>query len=145
MASQQTDKEQYICLNCYAVGSLTEQLRCASCDSDVVASCEAVQRMTPRSEAKHFKTPTVASSRQWFLLTCNGFETVVSYTKAHTLEEAINYAKSAMCEWYISSKLCPTLDELGLIQSKLLNHKEYLQWCEEKWPLVAVSVEESKV
>jgi hypothetical protein len=135
--TDQTDKEKYICLNCFAIGELSSTLRCLSCDSDVVASCESVKNITPRAESRRLGalSATAISKRHWYHFECNGFETVVSYTKASSFEEAIQYAKSANCEWYMSSSLCPTLNELGLMKPKLLNHAEYIQWCEKLWPL----------
>jgi hypothetical protein len=136
-----TDKEKYICLNCYNIDELSDTLRCKACDSDVVASCETVQNMTPKAESKLFKKSRPVS-RQWYHLRYGIFETIVSYTKANSLEEAIRYASSSSCEWY------PIQNQEGFnfvdgLESKLLNHAEYLQWCENKWPLIsAVSVSE---
>ena len=148
-----TDKEKYICLNCYTIGELSDKARCSACDSDVVASCEQVQNMTPRAEARlHKDTKPVsrhrdpllnnqADTRFWYRFHYNGFETVVSYTKARNLAEAMQYARSPMCEWYVSPS-SPEIDALTQLPTQLLNHQEYLQWCSKLWPL---TVEESTV
>lgn len=139
-----SDKEKYICHNCLTIAALNSEGRCSSCNSDSVTSVEAIQQMTPKAESRlnnQLPRPTASrhhDSRQWFLLVNGSFETVVSYLKASSLEEAIRYSQSTICEWYFVN------DRIAEYKAGVLNHGEYLQWCQKMWPSVtSLNTEES--
>jgi len=97
MSSSNDDKESYVCLNCYAIGPLSVNLRCTKCDSDVVASVNMLQevaqtegRIPPRFPSKPLR---------WWHFVCGPFETYVSNYRCTSLEEARHQVYHDNWEW----------------------------------------------
>lgn len=127
-----TDKEVYICHNCFKIAPLNEHGRCTSCDSSAVTSVHQVKSMTPQAEARletkfSQRTSEVIPNR-WYHFVDKNFETVVSYMKAKNIEEALEYSLSPMCEWY---RVGNGVD----IRSEVFNHSQYIEWAKKLWPL----------
>jgi hypothetical protein len=133
--TQETNNMKFICLDCFTVGELTAEARCVVCNSGNVISTELVKQASVEVQGTTSSKPQQIPG-VWYHIRYDVFETIVSPAKASNLDEAHRYAMSPLCEWYLHSDslLYPGFDTLEL-ESKTLNHKEYLEWCEAKWPL----------
>lgn len=149
--TQQNDKEQYFCQQCLDVVSLSTTGRCEKCNADNVVSMAVIQQIALQTETKPELRPTsqypsqrrsfdeVMQSHQWYHIKWGPFETVVPYTKASNLEEALRYAQSSFCEWFFVNS-----DEVFEMESKILNRKEFITWARKLWPFdESLNTEES--
>lgn len=139
-----TDKERFVCLNCYAVGPLDDQLHCSKCQSDTVIAAETLSGLQPLVAAHELRHQVEQLQTQqkrftpgpWYHIRLGSFETVVSYTKATTEDEALEYASSPLCQWYYVKQ---DGAEAPLVDITELKHEEYLQWCRRLWSLESVT------
>lgn len=98
-----TDKESFVCLNCYFVGPLDVHGRCVKCSSDVVASVEAIKALDSpekRADAQYH----ASKSLRWWHFVWGPFEAYVSNYRCTNVEEARhevshdNYAWTLRCD-----------------------------------------------
>lgn len=129
---QPSDKEQYLCLVCQHIGELSSTGRCSVCNEDDVVSIEKLLNVTQTAGLTPVSRPIAAyfQERQWYHIKCGFFECVVSYTKALSLDEALEYARSSKCEWYFVDT--PERQPFE-VETTLINHSEFLEWCSNKW------------
>lgn len=134
------DKEKFVCLNCYTVAPLSDSLRCSSCNSDSVVSAETLQNAVTEPESRHRVTPSQQATmprakQKWYRIQCGLFETVISYTKALSREEALIYAASPFCEWHRIKDVSDEIFNGASFETTELDHNEFLEWCRKMWPL----------
>lgn len=125
------DKEQYFCPNCVALVTLNVHGRCDTCSSDHVVPMAKLQTafdaLTASPKPRFLGRPIhIGPERRWFHIRFGSFETCVSPLKATCLSEALAYAKSPFCQWYlvedVTGQECETTE---------LNHQEFLEWCDK--------------
>jgi|ERR1700730_3219809 len=144
--TQLNDKEQYFCQSCLAVVSLNTTGRCETCNADNVVPMAAIQAIAdalkphmaePKSRptTPRLSIDQLLHTRIWYYLRCSYFETVVSYTKASNLQEAIQYAMSPVAEWYVVREEHEKLIVENTLETRLLNHAEFNLWCNKNLQL----------
>jgi hypothetical protein len=95
-----SDKENFVCMNCYYVGPLSLSGQCEKCNSGSVYSAEAIKGIASAYQEGKEKYH-IPKELKWWHFVCGPFETTISNYRVKDLEEAKRHVCSHMYEWNI--------------------------------------------